>query len=49
MKLVDYSSSEEDEGDAAPQKPIPPTTALPTLPSDFYDLYSGIAVLTICF
>ena len=43
MRLVDYSSSEE-SGDEVQMRQTAVTThgKLPTLPSSFYDLYSGM-------
>jgi hypothetical protein len=45
MSLVDYSSSEDEQNEESALKVANETsrttTKLPSLPSDFYDLYSG--------
>jgi hypothetical protein len=47
MRLVDYSSSEDDEPEEHVAELLKPTFALPELPSAFHDLYSGILIQNI--
>jgi len=43
MRLVDYSSDEDDKEDEIPETAPIPASRLPVLPSDFHDLYSGMS------
>ena len=43
MRLVDYSSDEDDEEDEIPDTVPIPASQLPVLPADFHDLYSGMS------
>jgi len=44
MRLVDYSSSEDDEAEKPVAELLKPAVPLPELPSGFHDLYSGIHI-----
>lgn len=41
MSLVDYSSSEDEQGEEATGNSQPESSKLPSLPAAFHDLYSG--------
>ena len=41
MRLVDYSSSEEEENGGSVNSTVSTRTSLPNLPTDFHDLYIG--------
>jgi hypothetical protein len=44
MRLVDYSSDEDDEEEDEVAETVSiPASLLPVLPSDFHDLYSGMS------
>jgi len=43
MRLVDYSSDEDDEDEKIAETAPIHASRLPVLPSDFHDLYSGMS------
>ena len=47
MRLVDYSSSEDDEPEEPVAESLKPAVALPELPSGVHDLYNGILLQNI--